>query len=294
MSPDASTVDRVGPDRVERAGDDRIVYARRAMPDWEPRRYRRVQVTFHGEDYFVAAAAPTGDGGCMYRLSPWTDDVVDRPAANIRYDLEYVLRRDRDRRSAQGNNLLRLVLIPASPLLGFLPSRWKQWLQARLGINPAAVTAHSIYLEFGVMMALGGALVVYGVAGPMSQMYPGIPGRLESLFGEMAVIFPLFFLLLIDVVCRIPNLLGDRPDQTGFFEWLVRFVVQRVRRVPDDRPSWTKRWEPNLRGGKPVQDRSGLGRARLPVARQVQGTEPGAGDDDVDQGPEEGDGEEQV
>lgn len=295
MSSDASTVDRVGPDRVERAGADRIVYARRAMPDWEPRRFRRVRVVFHGERYFVAAAAPTGDGGCMYRLCPWTDDVIDRPAATIRYDLEYVQQRDRARRAAQGSNLLRLFLIPALPLLGLLPSRWKQWLQERLGINPIAVTAYSIYLEFAVVMGLGGALVVYGIAGPMSEMYPGIPGRLENLFREMAVLFPLFFLLLIDVVGRLPNLLHNSPEQAGFYEWLVRFVVRKVRKVPDHRPSWTRRWEADLRGGKPLRELSGLGRVRRPRgAHQVDGTEAGTGDDQVDQEPEEGDGEQQV
>jgi len=293
MSSDASTVDRVGPDRVERAGDDRIVYARCAMPDWEPRRFRRVRVVFHGENYFVAAAAPTGDGGCMYRLCRWDDDGADRPAMTVRYDLEYVLKRDRALRAAQGTNAMRFLLIPAGPLIGFLPSSWKLSMQDRLGIDPIKLTSQSIYLELAAALVMGGALVLYSVAGPMSKMYN--PGQFQEIFLEMALLSGSFLLLLIDVFGRLPNLLHDRPEQDGFYEWLVRFVVQRVRRVPDERPSWTRRWEPDLRGGKPLRERSGLGRVRRPrAAGEVEGAEPGAGDDQVDQGPEEGDGEEQV
>lgn len=58
---------RFGPDLVERDGDDRIVHARHAMAEWQPSRFRRALVELHGERCYVAAAAPTGDGGCLYR-----------------------------------------------------------------------------------------------------------------------------------------------------------------------------------------------------------------------------------
>jgi hypothetical protein len=84
----------VGCDRVEQAGDERIVISKREQTDWVASKHRPTAIDYEGTRYFVAEATPRGRGtaapergrGWRYRLVPWPDNRTDIPGNVVVYD----------------------------------------------------------------------------------------------------------------------------------------------------------------------------------------------------------------
>jgi hypothetical protein len=206
----------IGPDRVRFRGPDVFVESTADMPDWEFRTYRRTAVLFEGRRYFVSQKVLLDDGSYRYVLQPWTDDLTDLPGLTLVYDDDYVTQREDERREARQRDQTAAALFWVGPLLGFLPSRWKQRLNDRYAFNPVTVTLQSLLLERVALYALGALLTVGAFTGILGGTLP------------MGILLAL--VVVVDLVLRTgPAELGDM-DQPGFGEWLLPSWWRRTRR----------------------------------------------------------------
>ena len=132
---------------------------------------------------------------------------MDGPALEIDYDLDYVKARDRARRALARRRVYRALLLPLYPLLGLLPSRWKETLQERYGVHPRTMTGWSIWLEFAAILLHVMFLALNTWTGIFDRSY---------LLAVLLVLSP-------DALMRWSSLLGEDAYPPGFYEWILRF-----------------------------------------------------------------------
>lgn len=208
-------------DRVWVDGEDRIVVAARALPDWQATSFRRTAVVFRDVTYYVADVlskdpgrpAPKNDRGFRYRLSPWPDSLMDRPSRTIVYDSAEVQRREREHRSTIMGVFASVSLIslcvPIYPLLGLLPSFIKAALQKRFQISSLTTTRWSLRVEYWI--ALAAAVTAFASLIAPVPIHPG-PIWLAPITSLAC---------LVDFFARWDRVNEREHLQYGFLEWLV-------------------------------------------------------------------------
>jgi hypothetical protein len=206
----------VGPDRLYKTRDRLVVTSRDDMPDWSVRAYRRTQIVFDEQPYFVARRDGPADGRFTYVLEPWTEELRDLPGKVIHYDGAYVAERDSVAERQSKLEMGRLLLLPFTPLVGLLFSRTKLRVEQVFGISARRATFLSIWFELAVFFMLGLAA--------WAQTYGGLyatatGGTLEVPLGAASA---LDIVVLIDVVMRYSSMLRDDPAPIGFLEWVFR------------------------------------------------------------------------
>src|SRR5256885_3762931 len=143
----------IGSDKVVFFEESIVVYAARAMPDWQVREYCRIQVYFQDRKYYIRRKARAESPYVMgYELAPWPEDLHEESNLAITYDEDYVAQRDRLIQADRGNDLVRLLLLPFFPLLGFLWARFKDRKLERFGLNPVTMTQASLLLSVAVVV----------------------------------------------------------------------------------------------------------------------------------------------
>jgi hypothetical protein len=208
-------LERVGRDRVHREGRRVIVQSPREMRDWYASSFRRVEVRYEGERYFVAEATRGGDRRMRYVLEPWPPELADRPSRSIVYGEEYVRLRDGGRGPAWVGLALWPLQAAAGPILGCLWCRPKRWLEPRVGMDASRATQQSLFGEY--LLAL--CLVVLSWLSLLDR----------SLIAGASPLAPFgaALLLLADAVMRYDHL-QDRPeDLLGVGEWIARIARGR-------------------------------------------------------------------
>jgi len=200
---------RVGIDRVRREPDGcLVVEAAVEMPEWRASRFRPTAVLFEGERFAVRSHRSGGRGLHVYELAPWTDDGVERPGLEVEYDEAFVQQRQRRRSAGRVADVLAMLAVPLTPLLGLLPARAKAALHGVIGVHPATATRASITLEC-VCAALCAALGVIHIA---------TAGLLTPELRHTSWLLPL---LVVDAFVRYGVVLKDELSAPGFLEWLV-------------------------------------------------------------------------
>ena len=208
-------MERVGPDTVHREGRRVIVRAAREMPDWTVSSFRRAEIRFEGEPYFVCEASRDDERRFRYVLEPWPADLYDRPSHHLTYDAEYVALRDGGRARAWIALLLWPLQMLTAPALGCLWNRTKRRLERHLGLNSGRATRVSLFCQYLVVLGLG--LLAW-----LSLLDASLVGVSPfALFGAAMV-------LLADAVMRYDHLQKNPEDLLGVGEWLARF--ERGRR----------------------------------------------------------------
>jgi hypothetical protein len=200
---------RIGIDRVRRESDGcLVVEAAVEMPEWRASRFRPTAVFFEGERFAVRSHRTERRTLHVYELAPWADDGVERPGLEIEYDEAYVQERQRLRTAGRVADVLAVLAVPLTPLLGLLPARAQAALHGAVGVHPGTATRASITLEC-VCAALCAALGVIHIA---------TGGLLTPELRHTAWLLPL---LVVDAFMRYGAILKDELSAPGFLEWLV-------------------------------------------------------------------------
>lgn len=193
---------RVGPDVVRIEDGVLVIYSKRDMPDWVVREFKRPAIRFKGHKFYLRAkTAAESPFRWKYTLWPWTADDLEVPPYEIDYNDDYVRERESEFKGRVAADSVHWSLMPLYPFLGFLWSGLKDRLQ-EFGFVPRSVTSLSVMLEFGVTL-------VWGV-------YVGY------LLGGSLPNYTVLLVLVVDVIMRYDAVLGDRPIQPGFLEWIFR------------------------------------------------------------------------
>lgn len=191
--------EQAGPDLVRIEDGVLVIYSKRDMSDWVVREFKRPAIWFKGHKFYLRAKSAAEKPFCWrYTLWPWTAEMLEMPSYEIDYDEDYVRAREAEFKDGATMDAVHWSLMPVYPLLGFLWSGVKDWLQD-YGFNPRSVTSASVMLEFGITLFLG--------------IYVGWLGG-ASFFNHL-----LLLVLAMDVVVRYDAVLGDKPRQLGFLEW---------------------------------------------------------------------------
>lgn len=182
-------MDRLGRDTVHREGRRLIVQSPVPMPEWKASTFRRTEVVYRDEHYFVADVSKSTDGRHRYVLEPWPHGLCDRPSRTIRYEEEYIRLRDGNRARAWAALLLWPLLLCANPVIGCLWAATKRGLQRRVGLDPRLATLQALFCQ-------------------------GL--RWQAILGAAMV-------LLLDAIMRYSHLQTHPEDFLGVGEWLTRF-----------------------------------------------------------------------
>jgi hypothetical protein len=203
---------RVGRDSVQTEGPRRIVESAREMPEWQASQFRKTEVLFEDERFFVAEASRSPGRRYRYVLEPWPDDLADRPSRTILYDGEYIALRDAGRIRAWLGLLLWPAQALAMPVLGCLWNGTKRRLQGHLALNASRATNQSLLAEYVAVLLLGIYTWVLLLA-------PWAGSELSPLATASAAAA-----LLLDAVLRYDHLQDHPEDLLGVGEWLVRLA----------------------------------------------------------------------
>jgi hypothetical protein len=179
-----------------------VIYSRRDMPDWVVREYKRPAIWFKGHKFYLREKAPAPEPFCWrYALWPWTPDLLESPPYEIEFNEDYVRERDAEFKGRRTADSVHRALLPLYPLPGFLWSGTKEWLMD-FEFHPRSITSVSVMLELGFTL-FWGIYVSYLMHGSILN-------------------FTILLVLVTGVIFRYDSVLGDKPIQPGFLEWLVR------------------------------------------------------------------------
>jgi hypothetical protein len=178
------------------------------MPHWTVGKHRKTLIVVRGLTYAVAEATPS-NGGWQYVLTRWAPPPHELPGRIITYDDAYARDREMEARAFEASQRVRWVLLPLSPLLGFLPRVAKARLHERYGFEPRGLTAWSVRIE-------GAALLVELVLASISAT-TGV-----SFGGGPAVGAVVLLLGIPDFAVRVGVLLDDEFPPYGAYEWLAQ------------------------------------------------------------------------
>ena len=199
LDPEAA---KVGPDVARIENGVLVIYSKRDMSEWVVREFKRPAIWFREHKFYLRAKVPAAKPyRWKYTLWPWTDDDLEVPPYEIDYHEDYVRERESGFKRRLAADSVHWSLLPLYPFLGFLWSGVKDWLQD-FGFVPRSITAISVMLEFGIMLLWG--------------IYVGY------LFGGSLLNYAILLVLVADVIMRYDAVLGDKPIQPGFLEWVFR------------------------------------------------------------------------
>ena len=230
--PKLSEILAVGPDRLTIKGREVVIEALHEMPDWQVREYCRIPVRFQNRKYYLRQKAPGQKPYAMrYFLTPWDADSGTAQSGELCYDEQSVAEREGDLKTGQFESATRAVLLIFFPFLGLLWSGTKEKL-ARFGFAPRTITGVSIMLTFCVML-LDGMLVKILMVRSLRSGQIVLGGIVRAFYGqdfmslgpfELRVLWLdciLFALLILDVIIRYSQHLGEAESPWGFAEWLT-------------------------------------------------------------------------
>jgi hypothetical protein len=163
-------------------------------------------------------------------MLPWPSDLTTCAKGFHSYDAETVAARDRQHKGGQRDDLVRALLLPLYPILGFLWSGSQKRL-ARFGFAPHSISGVSIFTSFCLLFAQGVFAVVLintsirtgkiVVGGFISAMASGHPLRLGPIsIPVMLFDVALLIALMADVAIRYTEYLREDEWAGGFLEWL--------------------------------------------------------------------------
>jgi hypothetical protein len=205
----------VGSDKVVFFDGSIVVYAARAMADWQVREYCRIPVFFQDRKYYIRRKARAEAPYVMgYELAPWPEDLHEESSLSITYDQEYVARRDRFLQQDKLDDFGRLLLLPCFPLLGFLWSGFKDRRLERFGFDPVSMTSASLLVEFAIFLIETVFLLVLPIHVGFAQVVFG----LETPWFDCT----LLVMVLADMVARYDQVLRGVEIPAGFLEWLLK------------------------------------------------------------------------
>ncbi len=201
-APNSLDSTRIGPDLVRIENGVLVIYSKRDMSDWVVREFKRPAIWFQGHKFYLRAKASAEKPfRWKYTLWPWPADMLEMPPYEIDYDEDYVCAREAEFKEGVTADSVHWALLPLYPFLGFLWSGLKGKL-VDFGFNPRSLTSMSVMLEFGLML-LQGSYVGWLAQGVIAN-------------------YVILLVLVADVIMRYDAVLGDRPIQPGFLEWLIR------------------------------------------------------------------------
>jgi hypothetical protein len=216
-------------DRFSLRGDALSLRAAEPVPDLEPSAHRKPVLVVRDARFTLVSAARDG-GEHVYALVREEPNAFAPPGKTVEYDEDRHLALRTARRRQTAAWALYVVLVPFAPLIGLLPSRWKDALQD-LGVGMSAATGMSIPLQ-GVLVWPTVFLFWLTIVAQAPWTFVVVAGTLALSLG-------------FDVVYRLSGLDEDPPVARGVFSWLpglVRFFVRagarplRRRRRPAPAP----------------------------------------------------------
>ncbi|MCX6902942.1 MAG: hypothetical protein NTW03_05600, partial [Verrucomicrobia bacterium] len=148
------------------------IYARREIPDWTVREFRRQVIFFRGAKYYLRlrekAASPYA---CHYELAPWPENLHEHSDQSYAYDEDLVAERDHAAVAQGATSVAHAALLALYPFLGFFWSGFKDRVFIPLGFVPASITAASTWLEF-LFLVVDGILFGFLGGGLLAQISP--------------------------------------------------------------------------------------------------------------------------
>jgi len=202
---------RFGDDRVYRRGENLIVHSVAENPDWEVREYRKIAILIGDDVWCVSSKETAGKHGVRYTLDPWPDHLHQIAGRKIRYDAEYVRKRDEAGKQNRRRNAISLIVVHFGLLIGFLPSGIKTYIDEEFGISSRSASFASIILELFIFFAVGALNFIFSFVG-----FYGI-----ALFKiDLVVVLSLSQLILFaDLIMRYGSYLKESSSPLGFCEW---------------------------------------------------------------------------
>ena len=189
----------VGPDLVRLENGFVVIYSPRDMDGWCLREFCRPIIWFQEQKLFLRAKESVrGTRRWKYSLDRWPEDDHHPAPFSITYSAEFVAVREAAFHSQQTRTTAGQLLLPLSPLLGFLWSRTKRRLEP-LGLNSEEISSLSVALEFGAFMVFG---IFIGYLGFWS---------VETVL--------LWLGIGLDVMMRYDSQLRQDGRCLGFLEW---------------------------------------------------------------------------
>jgi hypothetical protein len=146
-----------------------------------------------------------GREASRYELVAWQPALHENTGAHIVYDHEYVELRDRDAKQDRHDHSVSTALWYLAVFLGFLPSRVKDHIGRRYGIDPVTATRRSIVLELFLAIDAIGLSVFCAATHAMSPVIPWISSGI----------------LFIDCIIRWDRVLAEEPSPPGLLEWVI-------------------------------------------------------------------------
>ncbi len=213
---------RVGVDQVWFVRERLVICALREMPDWVVRANQRLPIFFQGKKYYLRAKGEaTPPHAARYELSPWIEGETTESSFVIHYDELYVQHREEAARAERHATIGRWVLLPLSPLLGFLWSRTKQRVLDPHGINARTVTIMSLWIELLATLALS---ILWSGSGGLSTVFIGPFEGYTFGWTLKHALYALAMLLQLwtDAVVRYDDILCEEEFPSGLLEWPVR------------------------------------------------------------------------
>jgi hypothetical protein len=198
-------------------GEKLVVFSAADMPDWVVRERRQTGIIILDIVWRLADKRPFGRKGMRYLLEPWPEIVHHLPGRIIRYDADYVRRRDEKIRSRRKLIWLAPILPLFKPIIGLLPSEVKMWIECRFGISARSATFFSLWIELSLFFLFG---VLQWVT-----LYTGLQTMAESqTFAPVARggVIAAILILAADMAMRYDSYIAEHPSPYGLFEWLFR------------------------------------------------------------------------
>jgi hypothetical protein len=215
----------IGTDRLEAGFGGRLTLHCEYAKGWRPRTPEEARRAFHPGTavsweeaiYEVVEATPAAGGGMSYALEPWRRDLAIRSLE--RYDPASERARSRERRWRREAIRRRRLAVILSPLLGHLPGKVQERMEAEFGAPANAMTYASALPLFTIgLIGLFGAVarMAGGSLAPLPE--PSLPLS-AYLFGESG--------LRLFIVATQSRPAGSIP---GALLWALWEGIRRVTR----------------------------------------------------------------
>lgn len=225
---------KVGPDQVLITELEVIIDAKRPLIHWDVREINHEPIYFEDRKYYLVEKRKAQPSFAVrYVLVPWPSDFTTCAKGFHSYDAETVAARDGQHRNGQCDDLVRALLIPFYPFLGFAWSGTQKRL-ARFGFDPHSMSGASIFTGFCFLFAqavfavvlintslrtgklvVGGFIQAMASGNSLNSLHVGPLGIPMTFIDVLLVVA-----LLADVAMRYTEYLREDEWAGGFLEWL--------------------------------------------------------------------------
>jgi len=222
---------KVGPDQVLIREQEVIIDAKRPLRNWDLREINHEPIYFEDRKYYLVEKRKAQPPFAVrYVLVPWPVDLTTCAKGFHSYDAETVATRDAHHRVGQCDDLIRSLLIPFYPVLGFAWLGTQKRL-TRFGFAPHSMSGASIFTGFCFLFAQAVFAVVLintslrtgkiVLGGFIRAMAPGDSFHLGPISIPITLVdIAVVAALLADVLMRYNEYLREDEWAGGFLEWL--------------------------------------------------------------------------